>query len=114
MLGRIGAYVLAASLVVSGTVVAASGASQGALAGGKPAGVKQAEAFAGDHQLLWLIGGGLVIGGIVLVATGNGHGTVGPTCPLPGCTPPPTTTTTTTTPATTTTTTTTTTTSTTH
>jgi hypothetical protein len=89
MLSKIGALVVATSMAVSGTVAVAAGANQGALAGGKPAGVKQAEGYMGQHQLLWLLGGGLVIGGIVLVATGNGHGTVGATCPLPGCTPPP-------------------------
>lgn len=109
MLGRIGALALAASLFISTTAVAAAGANQGALAQGTPAGVKNAESFVSHNQLLWLVGGGLVIGGIVLVATGTGHGTVGTTCVLPGCTSTTTTTTPTTTTSSTTTTTTTTT-----
>lgn len=97
MLRRIGAWAIAASVIVSTTAFAAQNANQGALSQGTPAGVKQAESWTGNHQLLWVLGGGIVVGGIILVATGNGHGSVGPSCPLPGCTPPPTTTTTTTT-----------------
>ena len=108
MRGKILAWAASAAMVVSGTAFAASDANQGALAGGHAASVKQAEAFQ-NHQLLWLLGGGLVVGGIILVATGNGHGAVGSSCPLPSCTPPTSTSTTTTTPTTTTTTTTTTT-----
>jgi hypothetical protein len=101
MLRRIGALVAAASIVVSATAYAAQNANEGALSQGTPAGVKQAESWTGNHQLLWLLGGGIVVGGIVLVATGNGHNAVSPTCPLAGCTPPPVTTTTTTTTTTT-------------
>lgn len=97
---KLAAWVIATSLAVSGMAMAAESANVGALASGQPAGVKQAQSFGGSHQLLWVVGGGLVVGGIVLVATGNGHGTVGSTCPLAGCTSPSTTTTT---PATTTT-----------
>lgn len=89
MLGKIGALAVTASLVLTSTAFAAGSTNEGALSKGGAAGVKQAESFS-NHQLLWLVGGGLVIGGIVLVATGNGHGSVGPTCPLDGCTPPPT------------------------
>jgi hypothetical protein len=39
----------------------------GPLAPGKPAGVQKAQAA--DTTLLWILGAGLVIGGIVLVAT---------------------------------------------
>jgi hypothetical protein len=91
------AWLIAASVLVSGVGYAAQSANQGALSQGKPAGVKQAESWTDNHQLLWILGGGIVVGGIVLVATGNGHGAVGPSCPLEGCTPPPVTTTTTTT-----------------
>jgi hypothetical protein len=97
MLKRIGALVGAAALVVSTTAYAAENANQGALSQGTPAGVKQAESWAGSNQMLWLLGGGIVVGGIILVATGNGHNAVGP-CPLAGCTAPTTTTTTTTRP----------------
>ncbi|MDE2184891.1 MAG: hypothetical protein KGJ78_17905 [Alphaproteobacteria bacterium] len=93
MLGRIGAFAAAASLVISSTAFAASNANQGALSQGTPAGVKKAESFTGGNQLLWLVGGGLVVGGVILVATGNGHGKTGSTCTLPGCTTTTTTTT---------------------
>jgi hypothetical protein len=89
-------------MVVATAAQAEGSANQSALPGGKPAGVKEAISF-NDHKLLWIVGGGVVIGGIVLVATGNGHGAVNPTCSLPGCiVTPPTTTATTTATATTT------------
>ena len=97
MVRKFGAWAIAASILVSNFAYAAQNANQGALSQGTPSGVKQAESWTGNHQLLWLLGGGIVVGGIILVATGNGHGTVGSPCPLPGCTPPPTPTTTTTT-----------------
>jgi hypothetical protein len=72
---------------------AAFAAQQAALPSGQPAGMKQAQSFGSRHQLLWVVGGALVVGGIVMVATGNGHGRV-PTCQIAGCTnPTPTTTT---------------------
>jgi len=97
MFKRFGAVALAASLLVSSTAFAATNASQGALAQGKPATVKQAESFHGQKYLWWALGAGVVIGGIALVASGDGHGLVGSTtpCPFSGC--PATTTTTTTT-----------------
>ncbi len=94
MFARLGAWIVSASLAISAVALAADNASvavpantpnQGALASGQPAGVKQAQSWSGGHQLLWLLGGGVVVGGVVLVATGNGHGHV--TCALPGCTP---------------------------
>jgi hypothetical protein len=97
MLSNFGACVVALSLLFAGTASAAENANRGALAQGTPAGVKQAQSWQGHHQLLWLIGGGIVVGGIVLVATGNGHGAIGTTCPLPGCTATATTSTATTT-----------------
>jgi len=106
MSGKLWAMVAAASLMVSATAFAAGNSNEGALAPGSSAGVKQAQSWVPKHHMLWLLGGGVVVGGIALIATGNGHGAVGPVCTLPGCTPPPpTTTTTTTTPVTTTTTT---------
>ncbi len=108
MLGRAATWAIAGALVFSSTAWAAGSANQGALPSGHAAGVKEALSFGGKSNLLWLVGGGLVIGGVVLVVTGNGHGTVNPTCPLEGCTPSTTTTTTTDTTTTTTTSTTTT------
>jgi hypothetical protein len=44
--------------------------SAGALAPGKPAGIQKAQGA--DNTVWWILGAGVVIGGIVLVATGNG------------------------------------------
>ena len=59
------AAMAATSLLVSSAFAATS--AVGPLAPGKPAGVKKAQAE--DTTLLWVLGAGLVIGGIVLVAT---------------------------------------------
>ena len=103
MSGKFGAWVLASSLAMTSVALAAGGADQAALPSGSSAG-GLAQEWHGAPLSVWLVGGGLVIGGIVLVATGNGHGSWGQSSSST-----PTTTTTTTTPATTTTTTTTTT-----
>lgn len=95
MLGKLGAWGLAASIAVLGTAFAADNANQGPLAKGAPAGVDKAISWHGNN-LLWLVGGGVVVGGIALVATGNGHGVI-QNCTLPGCTSPTTTSTPTTT-----------------
>ena len=47
--------------------------SAGALAPGKPAGVQKAQGT--DNTIWWVLGAGVVIGGIVLVATGNSNTT---------------------------------------
>ena len=65
----IGPVLLAASLVASGAFAAER--SIAPLTPGKPAGVQKAQAQ--TQTLLWVLGGGLVIGGIALVA-GNGGG----------------------------------------
>ena len=75
MLRKLGALVLAGSMFASSSALAATAANQGALAPGKPATVKQAQVFHGGHVLLWVLGAGVVVGGVVLVATGNSHGT---------------------------------------
>lgn len=93
MLGKFGAVALATSLVIGAAASAAEGANKGALPGAGAAGVQNAISWQGHNHLLWLVGGGVVIGGIVLIATGNGHGGIS-NCTLPGCTPPTTTTTT--------------------
>lgn len=108
MFRKFGGVALAASMFVSSTAFAAADANQGALPSGKAASVQQAQMFDDSNGLLWIVGLGIVGGGLALVMTGNGHGTVGSTttCPIGGCpppvTPPPTTTTTTTTATTTT------------
>ena len=63
----IGAALLATTMIVSSAFAADS---VGPLTPGKPAGVQKAQA--GDTTLLWLIGAGLVVGGIALVASNNG------------------------------------------
>ena len=107
MFRKFGGVALAASMFVSSTAFAAADANQGALPSGKAASVQQAQMFDDSNGLLWVVGLGIVGGGLALVLTGNGHGTVGTTtnCPLSGCPVPPPPTTTTTSPTTTTTTT---------
>ena len=114
MFRQFGAVALAATMFVSSTAYAATEANQAALAQGKPASVKQAESYDNRNLPCWILGAGVVIGGITLIASGNGHGLIGAqtNCPLTGCPPRPpppaccTTSPTTTTPTTTTTTTT--------
>ncbi len=100
MFGKWGAVAVAVAMSVTGVAAASGTTTNAPLPAGNAAGIKNAESWQGDHHLLWLVGGGIVVGGIVLVATGNGHGSIS-NCTLPGCTAP--TTTTTTTPPTTTT-----------
>lgn len=98
MLKAWAAGALAGLLVLSTAAVAAE--SQGALAPGKAASVKDAQWMFVNGQWVWLVGAGLVIGGLAATISGNSNGGVGSTntCPLSGCTPStPTTTTTTTT-----------------
>jgi hypothetical protein len=87
-----------ASFVVSAALTfgacQAGTTNQAAVPSGNAAGVHNAISWQGSH-LLWIVGGGVVVGGVVLVATGNGHGAVGSSCPLTGCTSTTTTTTTT-------------------
>ena len=79
MLKKLGALALAGSMFASSSALAATAANQGALAPGKPAAVKQAQEYHGQHYLLWILGAGVVIGGIVLVSSGNSHGTTSTT-----------------------------------
>ena len=74
MMRKIGAALLAVSMMSSTVAVAASPAkvTQGVLAPGKAAGVKQAQLAGG--ALIWLIGLGIIAGGVVLVTTGNSDG----------------------------------------
>ncbi len=51
----------------------AAKSSAGALAPGKPAGVQKAQGT--DNTIWWILGAGVVVGGIVLVATGNSNNT---------------------------------------
>lgn len=83
MRGLTGVFALCAALLVS---TGAQATDSAVLSSGKAAGPKEALSFAGHTQLLWVVGGGLVVGGVVLVATGNGHGTVSSSCPVTGCT----------------------------
>jgi hypothetical protein len=81
MFRNLGVLALAGSMLLSTTAYAA-GASQGALAQGKPASVKQAESYDSRTPLCWLLGAGVVIGGIVLLASGNGKVVEHSTCAL--------------------------------
>ena len=100
MLRALTAGAVAGLLVLSSAAMAAN--TQGALAPGKAASVKEAQWVLVNGHWIWLVGAGLVIGGTALALSGNGNGSVGATdtCPLSGCptpTPTPGTTTTTTT-----------------
>ena len=68
----IGAAILASSLIVSSAFAATNAAAP--LAPGKPAGVKKAQAA--DNTMLMVLGLGVVAGGIALVASGGGKGSV--------------------------------------
>ena len=48
---------------------AAVQSSAGALAPGKPAGVQKAQGI--DNTIWWVLGAGVIIGGVVLIATEN-------------------------------------------
>ena len=61
--------ILAAAL--SASAVLADGAAIGPLAPGKPAGVEKAQR--GDNTILYIVGAGVVIAGIILVANNGGH-----------------------------------------
>jgi hypothetical protein len=65
----IGAALLATTMIVSSAFAATD--TVGPLTPGKPAGVQKAQME--DSTLLWIVGAGLVIGGIVLVASGSGN-----------------------------------------
>lgn len=65
---NLGAAILATALFVSSATAATNTTS---LAPGKPAGVQQAQMH--GHTLLWIVGLGIVIGGVALVASGNGN-----------------------------------------
>jgi len=74
----IGSAIMAATMIVTSAFAATD---SGPLAAGKPAGVKNAQAE--DTTLWWILGAGLVVGGIALVASGsssnNNAGTSGST-----------------------------------
>ena len=64
----IGSAILAATMIVSSAFAATD--STGPLTAGKPAGVKNAQAQ--DNTMWWVLGAGIIIGGIALVASGSG------------------------------------------
>jgi hypothetical protein len=63
--------VLLAATLFAGSAFAATDAT-GPLAPGKPAGVKKAQDV-DTATLLWVVGGGLVVGGIALAASSGGN-----------------------------------------
>lgn len=85
MFKPLAAGVLAAFMVVSTAAVA--GTNQGALAPGKAASVKEAQSIA-PTTVAYVVGAGVIIGGIALAVSGNSNGTVGTTttCSPSGCT----------------------------
>lgn len=92
---RLIAVALATSLIASNAIAAEN---TGALAPGKPAGVKQAAISGGSF--FWILGLAFLGAGIGIAASGNGGnnpGTTTNTLPSTGTNPPTTTTTTTTT-----------------
>ena len=91
MFGNLGVLALTASVLASSTAFAATYVNQGALAPGKPASAKQAESYDSRNLPCWILGAGVVIGGITLIMSGNGHGMIGSQtdCPLTGCPPRP-------------------------
>ncbi len=68
----IGSALLATALFASSAFAATDVSTKAPLAPGKPAGVKQAQ-LAGSG-LLFVVGIGIVAGGIALVASGAGNG----------------------------------------
>lgn len=66
--------VLIAAITAASLLASSAFAATGPLAPGKPAGVQKAQA-AENTTLLWVLGAGLVIGGIALVATNGGDNT---------------------------------------
>ena len=64
----IGSAILAATMIVSSAFAATD--STGPLPAGKPAGVKNAQNH--DNTLWYVLGAGVIIGGIALVASGSG------------------------------------------
>lgn len=66
----IGAALLATTMIVSSAFAATD--SVGPLTPGKSAGVQKAQ-MDDNSTLLWVVGAGLVIGGIVLIASGSGN-----------------------------------------
>ena len=86
MFRKWGTAVVAAAMIVSGTTAAFGGtdAQRGPLAPGGSAGVKQAQMW-NDNTLLIVLGVGVVVGGIALVASAssNGHPSTTTTGPVP-------------------------------
>ena len=64
-----GSVLLAVTLAASSALAATD--TVGPLAPGKPAGVKKAQDV-DTATLLWIVGGGLVVGGIALAASSGG------------------------------------------
>lgn len=74
MFRTLSAAVVATSMLVAGATITVAGpASEGALAPGQQAGVKQALDLGGNTTAV-LIGGGLLAGGLALALSGNDNG----------------------------------------
>lgn len=78
MLRNLGSAFVALGIVMASATGVMAGTTdsnaKGALAPGGAAGVKKAQTFMGDTGL-YILGGAVVVGGVLLVANGNGgHG----------------------------------------
>ena len=90
--------VVALVVLVGAPTAAVAGSNQGALAPGKAASVKEAQSIT-PTTMAYVVGAGVLVGGIALAVSGNSSGSASATsaCSPGGCTSATTTTTTTTT-----------------
>jgi hypothetical protein len=69
MFGKVGAMVIVFVVTITGTALATNYINEDTLARRSFEEPKQAESWRGDNQLLWLVGGGIIVDGVILVAT---------------------------------------------
>jgi hypothetical protein len=67
------ALVVATAMLLSSAAVAGY-VEQGALPPGKAATLKQAQSYSGKHKFVWLMGASVIVGGVVMAASGDSHG----------------------------------------
>jgi hypothetical protein len=82
MIRKLSAILFATAFLAGGCGVAVAAPAQkavnttqvSALAPGGAAGVKEAQGWASSNTVLWVAGGAVVVGGVALIASGNGNG----------------------------------------